>query len=259
MQTSIDTTIASHASQVVTRALQLHPTVPGLWMYSAAWELEANLNVEGARALMQRGLRMCNSSQQLWIEYFKMEMKAMQKLKARRLLLGLGPDAGKVAGNKDIITPSLASVRTQSDGDGEGGGQILADSPEDKLSLLLARQILKNAVSAIQANLQFRMQFVEVLRGLEFKWRGMVEDEVYEEMKRDFGDMAECVDLHARRCMENGKAKDTNEVYKAAVEVSHFVVVGDCAECDSRDSCQDPSIRTWIGAVFCCLGVPVLS
>ena len=194
---------------------------------------------------------MCNSSQQLWIEYFTMEMKAMQKLKARRLLLGLGPDAGESAGSKDIVTPSLASVPTQSDGDSEVGGQILADSPEDKLSLLLARQILKNAVSAIQSNLQFRMQFVEVLRGLEFKWRGVVEDEVYEEMKRDFGDMAECIDLHARRCMENGKAKDTNEANKAAVEVSHFVVVVDWAKCDSAMSPQFGQGLVWYPLFGC--------
>ena len=165
---------------------------------------------------------MCNSSQQLWIEYFKMEMKAMQKLKARRLLLGLGPEAGKVAGRKDTTSSPSASVPTPSDGDGEGGGEVLADSSEDKLSLLLARQILKNAVAAIPSHLQFRMQFVEVLRGLDFKWRGMVEDEVYEGMKRDFGDIAECNYLHARRCMENGKGEDAEEGHKAAMEVCSF-------------------------------------
>lgn len=31
-------------SKTLTKALQLHPKVPGLWAYAAAWEFESNKN-----------------------------------------------------------------------------------------------------------------------------------------------------------------------------------------------------------------------
>lgn len=43
---------------------------PGLWVYAAAWEFEANGNPNAARALMQQGLRMCRHSQKMWLDYF---------------------------------------------------------------------------------------------------------------------------------------------------------------------------------------------
>lgn len=75
--------------QVLTKALQLHPTASGLWSYAAAWEFEQNSNAAAARKLMQRGLRMCKTSQQLWLEYFRMELMYAHKLAARRRVLGL--------------------------------------------------------------------------------------------------------------------------------------------------------------------------
>jgi hypothetical protein len=52
--------------------LQVHPTEPGLWVYAAAWEFEANGNPAAARALMQQGLRMCRYSEKMWLDYFDM-------------------------------------------------------------------------------------------------------------------------------------------------------------------------------------------
>ena len=75
--------------QVLTKALQLHPTASGLWSYAAAWEFEHNSNAAAARNLMQRGLRMCKTSQQLWLEYFRMELMYAHKLAARRRVLGI--------------------------------------------------------------------------------------------------------------------------------------------------------------------------
>ena len=80
--------------QVLTKALQLHPTASGLWSYAAAWEFEHNSNAAAARSLMQRGLRMCRGSQQLWLEYFRMELMYAHKLRARRRILGLHATPG---------------------------------------------------------------------------------------------------------------------------------------------------------------------
>ena len=60
-----------------------------MWSYAGAWEFEHNGNAAAARTLMQRGLRMCKSSQQLWLEYFRMELMYAHKLGARRRLLGI--------------------------------------------------------------------------------------------------------------------------------------------------------------------------
>lgn len=74
---------------MLTKALQLHPAASGLWSYAAAWEFEHNSNAAAARTLMQRGLRMCKGSHQLWLEYFRMELMYAHKLRTRRRILGL--------------------------------------------------------------------------------------------------------------------------------------------------------------------------
>ena len=81
-------------SRVAARALQLHPTAPGLWAYAAAWEFEDNGNPAAARALMQQGLRMCADSRAMWLQYFGMELAYVARLRARRLALGLDVPAG---------------------------------------------------------------------------------------------------------------------------------------------------------------------
>ncbi|KAL0051659.1 hypothetical protein WJX82_011535 [Trebouxia sp. C0006] len=80
-------------SRVLTKALQLHPAASGLWSYAAAWEFEHNGNAAAARTLMQRGLRMCKTSQQLWLEYFRMELMYAHKLRTRRRIMGADDSA----------------------------------------------------------------------------------------------------------------------------------------------------------------------
>ena len=75
--------------QVVTKALQLHPRESSLWAYAAAWEFEHNRNAGAARALMQRGLRMCPGDAGLWAEYFRLELLYAHTLRARRKVLGI--------------------------------------------------------------------------------------------------------------------------------------------------------------------------
>ncbi|KAH7839425.1 hypothetical protein Vadar_003994 [Vaccinium darrowii] len=60
----------------------------GIWIYAAAWEFNQNLNAAVARALMQSGLRACPTSEDLWVEYLRMELTYLNKLKARKVILG---------------------------------------------------------------------------------------------------------------------------------------------------------------------------
>lgn len=73
----------------MTKALQYHPTAPGLWTFAAAWEFERNLNAAAARALMQQALRMCKHVGALWHEYFRMELLYALRLRERRRTLGI--------------------------------------------------------------------------------------------------------------------------------------------------------------------------
>ena len=49
--------------------------MPGLWSYAAAWEFQRQGNVAAARRFLQRGLRNCGASEELWLDYFRMEAR----------------------------------------------------------------------------------------------------------------------------------------------------------------------------------------
>lgn len=54
--------------KVFAKLLQYHPDKPNLWIMAAKWEFEENKNIPNSRSLLQRGLRVNSSSQQLWLE-----------------------------------------------------------------------------------------------------------------------------------------------------------------------------------------------
>lgn len=78
---------------ILTTAIRLKPTEPALWLYAARRTLEAEADISGARSYMNRAMRMCTRSKELWIEYAKMEMIYLAKIAKRREILGL--DGGK--------------------------------------------------------------------------------------------------------------------------------------------------------------------
>lgn len=83
-------------SEILTRMLRLHPTKSELWIYAANYALEERGDMMEARSYMQRGLRFCKSSGELWVEYARLEMIYIAKIAGRRRILGLDqPDVGK--------------------------------------------------------------------------------------------------------------------------------------------------------------------
>jgi U3 small nucleolar RNA-associated protein 6 len=76
-------------SKSLVAALALHPTNPGLWAYAASWELRGRRDLHSARTLMQRGLRACPQSPDLWADYFSLELVAANLLRQRASVLGL--------------------------------------------------------------------------------------------------------------------------------------------------------------------------
>ena len=76
-------------AQIFTSLLRLHPTKPELWIYAAKYVMEDQGDITGARSYMQRGLRFCKQSKELWLEYARLELIYIAKITGRREILGL--------------------------------------------------------------------------------------------------------------------------------------------------------------------------
>jgi U3 small nucleolar RNA-associated protein 6 len=163
------------------KALQLHSTVPGLWIYAAVWEAEQNSNVTAARALMQQGLRMCPKSETLWLEYFHMELIFAQKIKARRLILG-------VEEKPAIAEGGSAQEGAVSDQGEEVDGKIKRKSSisHHAATCKIAWAVYKNAIAAIPNSLSFRQRFLEIVETIDVEQSEALEDEIYAGLRQDF-------------------------------------------------------------------------
>lgn len=90
-------------TRVLTDALRMHPTRPELWIYAARYAMDAQADIGAARSYMQRGLRFCRNSKQIYLEYARLEMSYIAKIFARRNILGLG--AADVPAEEVTVTP----------------------------------------------------------------------------------------------------------------------------------------------------------
>ena len=101
-------------SQLLTSILRLHPTKPELWIYAATMR---DASITEARSYMQRGLRLCGSSEGLWIEYARLEIIHISKIAKRSRILGLDVDKvekrssqNSVVEDEDLITLPAVTV-----------------------------------------------------------------------------------------------------------------------------------------------------
>ncbi len=108
-------------SQILTSVLRLHPTRPELWIYAASYAMDERGDLTEARSYMQRGLRFCKHSKNLWIEYAKLEMIYMAKIAGRRQILGLDEEFSGIKSTPKIdfmhanIVPLPALTATDMD------------------------------------------------------------------------------------------------------------------------------------------------
>ena len=137
--------------RIYAQALQVHPRNVGLWTEAASHEFFFQGSVGSARVLMQRALRVNPHSQQLWLQYFALELHHIQKLKGRREILRL----------------------TEHDDD---------DDNDD--SLAIPTVVYNNAIQAIHDSVVFRLQFLDQCR--MFPSTESVEEHIVETIARDF-------------------------------------------------------------------------
>jgi hypothetical protein len=160
-------------SKVLTKALQLHSGCAALWTYAAAWEFEHNLNAAAARALMQRGLRMCKDTPGLWHEYFRMELLYALRLRERRCVLG-------IAGGDDDIASGPLGGSGESEGEeggseGKGAGDESAAAVAAVLNGAVALVVYRSAVAAVPSSVPFRRKFLDMLHPLDFPGKAALE------------------------------------------------------------------------------------
>lgn len=195
--------------QVLAQVIRFHPKVPGVWIYAAAWEFDHNLNVEAARAIMQSGLRVCPTSEDLWIEYLRMELTFLNKLKARKVALGedvgiLAPDQISADEkqwrdeNKDLYMP------LNEEGEHNEGADIESEKSRKKIDKFqeqgfsILRTIYSGAVEALPSSFSMRKQFLEILDATDLVNSEEMHKEILSDIKRDFSTQPEYWDWLAR-------------------------------------------------------------
>ena len=76
-------------SRVFGQALLLHPLEVKLWILASRFEMENQSNMPAARTLMHRALRIIPENEELWLEYFRLELLYLDKLNKRKeMMLG---------------------------------------------------------------------------------------------------------------------------------------------------------------------------
>jgi hypothetical protein len=130
-------------------------------------------SIQNARILMQRGLRINGkTSQELWIQYFALELHYVIKL----------------MGRKEILEGIAAEDENSSEED-DDNEDAQAATRITNTKLLPCQIIYKNAIKSIPDSLSFRLRFVETCR--MFPHTNELECHIIESIERDFGDSVE--------------------------------------------------------------------
>ncbi|CAN6222124.1 unnamed protein product [Urochloa humidicola] len=214
--------------QVLAQAIRFHPKVPGLWIYAAAWEFDQNLNVAAARALMQSGLRSCPESEDMWIEYLRMELTYLNKLKARKVALGEDVKTLQKSDNdavhwkeenKELFMP----LNEQDEGpqDSRPSGDALEEK-EDlfwRQGLLIIQTIYHGAGEALPSSLTLRKKFLDILNSVDLAHSDELKIEVLDDLKKDFSNCEDYWDWFARLQVtdntSNGKDALSNKLNRS--------------------------------------------
>ncbi len=102
-------------NDIFTAVARLHPTNPDIWILAATYFIDTQADMTNARSYMQRGLRFCKNSEQLWLEYAKLETLYIAKIAGRRKILGLDIDRSKKleGGDEDENMLALPEVTAE--------------------------------------------------------------------------------------------------------------------------------------------------
>ncbi|KAJ4341054.1 U3 snoRNP protein [Didymella glomerata] len=125
---------------IFTSVVRLHPTKPELWTLAANYFMDTQADITNARSYMQRGLRFCKNSEDMWLDYAKLETIYVGKIAGRRKILGLDIDRTKkqqptdaedtdMIALPDVTAEDINPSLKQDDGVDEVALQNLASAP----------------------------------------------------------------------------------------------------------------------------------
>ena len=153
-------------SQILTDMLRLHPTKPAIWIFAANHALDINDDITEARSYMQRGLRFCKHSKNLWLEYARLEMLYIAKIAARSRVLGLdGPHNIDSDANEDMVAlPGVTALARDADvSQNEGVDRRVLEELQKipALSGAIPKAVFDAAVQEFDSDCTFGRQFFD--------------------------------------------------------------------------------------------------
>ncbi|KAL3820725.1 hypothetical protein ACJIZ3_006630 [Penstemon smallii] len=212
--------------KALAQLVRFHPKVPGVWIYAAAWEFDSNLNVAAARALMQNGLRACPNSEDLWVEYLRMELTYLNKLKARKV--ALGEDEGSLT--RDLKSADeehwrdenkeLFMALNESENDGKKSSLDSGES-EEKVDMLqehgmnILQTVYSGAIEALPTAFSLRTRFLEIMESMVLAHSEDMRKKILDDMKRDFSEKPLYWDWLARVEIADSKRINAEQLGKA--------------------------------------------
>ncbi|ETW05730.1 hypothetical protein H310_03430 [Aphanomyces invadans] len=206
-------------SKLFTNALQLHPRNETLWIEAASWEFSTNLNVDSARVLMQRSIRMNPHSKKLWLEYFRLEFLYVQKLRTRREVLGLDADTTKPLELSLDIAPVKGEGAAQVDAIAESAKESAVDkSRHEILQGAIPKIVYRNASHAIPNDAAFRLQFVSISNLFPATYGSPVAKVILESSLADFPTDAAVWSAYCEQAMHESDTADVDARRKVALE-----------------------------------------
>ncbi|KAI5581718.1 hypothetical protein BDE02_07G036400 [Populus trichocarpa] len=207
--------------KVLAQLIRFHPKAPGVWIYAAAWEFDHNLNVSAARALMQNGLRVCPHSEDLWVEYLRMELTYLNKLRVRKV--ALGEEKENVVHDYDMLLDE-----ERGNDDGSNAGTEVSEKKVDlfrEKGLLILQTIYTGAVEALPSSFGLRKRLLEILEATDLTHSEEMHKEMLSDMKRDFSREPEYWDWLARLEMTDSKSMSEMSVTLALPQFQKAIQV----------------------------------
>ncbi|KAJ2741514.1 U3 snoRNP protein [Coemansia sp. BCRC 34301] len=161
-------------ARIYASAITRHPYDSRLWVMAAAHELEASSNGNAARLLLQRALRVNPKDQALWLAYFRLELQLVDKIKARRRVLGI--DGGrKEEEEEEGAVIALPTLDEEAEFDMRVEDRVMAQYASAQKGTLhddteymqgaVAVIVFDQAIRAIPAPWHFRRQLADAATG----------------------------------------------------------------------------------------------
>lgn len=127
---------------------------------------------------MQSGLRSCPKSEDLWIEYLRMELTYLNKLRVRKQTLGENVPTGNDKWKKENKDSFMAL--------NEEREATSSEDPFWKKGLLMLHIIYQGAVDAVPESFELRKKFLEILDAANLGDTNRLKEEVMDDLRRDF-------------------------------------------------------------------------